>query len=147
MLTTTRDVAAQSTARDVSRVSIEVLAGFVGGTIGGIFGAAGGQTIGEALPGSPAFWTFAATLSLHNTGTTVSAATSYRVVEGRLARYADARKGAIVGDAALIAYAAIVSPLLDRVGCGVRNWCGKSFAIAAHFLPAVGATIAIERAR
>ena len=138
---------AQGRGQDALRVSAEVMAGTVGGAVGGIFGAAGGQTIGEVLPWSPSFWTFVATVALHNTGTTVSTAMTYRVIEGRRALYSDARKGAMIGDAALLTYAALVSPLLGRVGCGVGTWCGKGFGIAAHLLPAIGATIAIERAR
>jgi len=146
MLISAEVVQAQN-GRDVARVTAEVVGGTVGGAVGGVFGAAGGQTIGEVLPWSPSFWTLVATVALHNTGTTVSTAMTYRVIEGRHAFYSDARKGAIIGDAALLTYAGLVSPLLGRVGCGVGTWCGKGFGMAAHLLPAIGATIAIERAR
>jgi len=130
----------------VPRVSAELLGGLAGGTVGGLFGATGGQTLGELLPGSPTLWTLAATLVLHNTGATWGTAATYRVFEGHRAVYADARKGAMLGDAALLGYAALVSPVLMHLGCGVRSWCGKALGVAAHLLPAIGASIAIERA-
>src|SRR6185503_10494951 len=110
-------------------------------------GAAGGQALAEVLPGSPTFWTFVTTVTLHNTGTTWGAALGSRLVEGQRARYSEARKGAIIGDGALLVYATMVSPILSRVGCGVGSLCGKTFGVAAHLLPAVGASIAIERSR
>ena len=134
-------------AQGVPRVPAEVLGGFTAGAVGGLFGAAGGQTLGELLPGSPTVWTLASTLVLHNSGTTWGSAVVSRLFEGQRPRYSEARKGAMIGDAALLVYAGIVSPILSSVGCGVGTWCGKTFGFAAHLLPAVGATIAIERAR
>ena len=131
----------------MARVSAQVVGGVTAGTIGGLFGAAGGQALAEVLPGGPTFWTFVGTVSVHNAATIWGAAVASRLVEGRSVRYSEARKGAIIGDGALFVYAAVVSPLLSRVGCDVGSWCGKTFGVAAHLLPAVGASIAIERAR
>ena len=129
------------------RVPVQVVGGFVGGTVSGLFGAAGGQALGELLPGGTARWTFAGAAILHNVGTTWTAATVSRLFEGRRANYSDTRKGVFVGDAAFVVYGIVISPLLARAHCGVGSVCGKTFGVAAHLLPSIAASVAIERTR